>query len=1296
MPFLFQTKRRDARDKDDWHRNVDATVRDKRPTDKDFPWTRLQEHTKAYVDRRGRLTQEQIDDHLLGLIQTHTEIEMAFSACANALSPRSVRRLLTMDLWISHNSYFGLVPYLQAIVAANYVKPEAASKIETDWPLELIKHYDGSCSEVRLGEQLCTIISLLMSEMCADFLLRDHAIALARTVCQTFALQLKTLSDENRWVDVFVAVEWLSKLSTASIDLSWGGFGPLQLLGSCLPAWRAWAAWRPDMNRLHFLKETAVSQNDSLQGLLAIDGPDFTNNAQNSLKEGLIAQELAPQEPGLFPQIIGWRNIRIELAGRVANELRSILDRLSSSIDAASQGGPDYITLLAYLCTSRIISYDVVQILDGVDCLPRNLITPVLQIYTKSHDESTVHDAVNQVWPTLNGDRTRSLRESLTPHMVACIAIYVLKKQSELYERLESNKPWDGTEVDLIKFAKAFPRTSWLWPMIDPSLRDYILFINNGASLELMKNLGLLRIDIQNASPQNDLSLISHIDAYCKYLLFPYCQIDSDLVKLVQALMGFWQQNTDGDRRDLALQIARCPRTEKQLKCQRMSQIIGLHEEIVFTVLAILKGDEEKMVDLLFDFSRLLVTKATPELRNCWRMILYYEMHSQDERIVDQALKTLTAKRWLQWFPFIKFLFQDMMEWYSPTLLEAELHTWARRLRSYLPTLESLESNSALPCLLRGGNPSMNEKLEQIIIWIKETQEIHRRKVMEYVLADLDLSGSNAEKIEGELATISKTTSKCVEVCTTMLEACQEESTQFAEIYLSGSLQKPDLSVVDRKALIVFATHCGVHVEASDTGSAHIADLAVNYFAGRYEELIVDAQRLEKLRLSLYAVDPNSVSRLLAKLCIEPPSSSFDDMLATLPVAIADTVGKVGENEVELQFPITNLGMLQKHAIAAGEAESFLVRLKFSSKGIPIEFCVHLFGTDFGDIREHTPWDVFRGNFAPQRHFCYGQPSRGVYQLSRILWRRLRKDFVSLENIYSFIKTTIPTVSQSCIICGSGNTPLRRSTTCQKANCQATFLVADCEIILADIWSNPIAFDLLLTTIDAAAVSGKMDLLTTNPVHDATQIVNLLSQLPPVDALRKRLCFCINVYGDSFRLTKFLTEYSPTPDQLRKELIWACNSTRGFLTAAVNQFRIPSFGAHQFLLANASPELEMAFAAHFRYPQPSLNILFHGTSLDRLHAILCQGLRVLSNTALMRHAAARGNGIYMADEPATAWMYANDNPYASAGWGWNRSSFSNHRVLLGCELVGEKPGTDGIHVITDPTRLLVRYIFLLD
>ncbi|KAF2647450.1 hypothetical protein K491DRAFT_569114, partial [Lophiostoma macrostomum CBS 122681] len=50
-------------------------------------------------------------------------------------------------------------------------------------------------------------------------------------------------------------------------------------------------------------------------------------------------------------------------------------------------------------------------------------------------------------------------------------------------------------------------------------------------------------------------------------------------------------------------------------------------------------------------------------------------------------------------------------------------------------------------------------------------------------------------------------------------------------------------------------------------------------------------------------------------------------------------------------------------------------------------------------------------------------------------------------------------------------------------------------------------------------------------------------------------------------------------------------------------------GTHQFVLANAAPELEHAFAKQLPRYNPTTRVLFHGTSLDRLPSILAQGLK---------------------------------------------------------------------------------------
>ena len=155
------------------------------------------------------------------------------------------------------------------------------------------------------------------------------------------------------------------------------------------------------------------------------------------------------------------------------------------------------------------------------------------------------------------------------------------------------------------------------------------------------------------------------------------------------------------------------------------------------------------------------------------------------------------------------------MDWYSPTLLEPETHAWAQRLRPYVSILESLEHNPLLPCLLRGYNASTSQMVEQIVKWIEETPGDQRRKIADLVLADLDLSGRNAEEIEGELASISSMTSKGVEPCMKMLGVYSKEAIQFAKIYLSGLFQTPDLSGADRNALMILATRCGLKMAAA-------------------------------------------------------------------------------------------------------------------------------------------------------------------------------------------------------------------------------------------------------------------------------------------------------------------------------------------------------------------------------------------------------------------------------------------------------------------------------------------------
>jgi len=166
---------------------------------------------------------------------------------------------------------------------------------------------------------------------------------------------------------------------------------------------------------------------------------------------------------------------------------------------------------------------------------------------------------------------------------------------------------------------------------------------------------------------------------------------------------------------------------------------------------------------------------------------------------------------------------------------------------------------------------------------------------------------------------------------------------------------------------------------------------------------------------------------------------------------------------------------------------------------------------------------------------------------------------------------------------------------------------------------------------------------------------------------------------------------NPLGCKAKELLVWIMTAFKGYLVSATGSLKIPSLpGAHQFFLANTNPEKEREFADRINAGHPR-KVLFHATTVQRLYSILCQGLREMSGTSLQRNGASFGNGVYMAEEPLTAWGYTESFTNS-----WKGSQFSNFRVILGCEYVGTlSPVTRNIYVIKEPAAIMLRYIFIM-
>jgi hypothetical protein len=485
----------------------------------------------------------------------------------------------------------------------------------------------------------------------------------------------------------------------------------------------------------------------------------------------------------------------------------------------------------------------------------------------------------------------------------------------------------------------------------------------------------------------------------------------------------------------------------------------------------------------------------------------------------------------------------------------------------------------------------------------------------------------------------------------------------------------------DRRALEAIAGILRIRVYSNGPFPAAVAQAAVGHLDTEFDSTMDQAIYFESIRLTLQKHDPHKTSMLLRSLGIQDQLSDKDS-ISNIPSSLVDVVEVISDGEFELLFPLNHKRPFQRTALGIGETRMLLVRLVIKNDTEAPKFCIHLHpdGNDNPGSRassdRHTYCQVHQWSSIPDTSFCHGRVSRIIYQLNRALWRHLKAGFVSLDATYKLLAAAIENLANCCIVCGSSlGARMWRSTTCQSA-CSLALRRSGLEVRLADYYVDPTVVDLLLNIVNCASDCHDFDLLPGCPVNTEASLPQTLRNLPAVSTLQQ-----------SSNLTASIRQLGRQAESL---LSWLCTSYRGFLASATGGLKIPSMaGVHQFVLANTAPEFEKAFAVHINRSSPTTRVVFHGTSLDRLYLILCQGLKP-GTGKWQRYGAAYGHGIYLADEPATALGFARASQTT-----WARSNLDTCKIVLGVELAGSKPPIKpGIHVATDPSTVVVRYVFM--
>jgi hypothetical protein len=1039
-----------------------------------------------------------------------------------------------------------------------------------------------------------------------------------------------------------------------------------------------WAAWRPDANRLNAWEQLTPEQRQELADILALEGPDILGGQNTTLREALV-----PQGDPLSGFSVCYGQVLLKLNSGSVEEAHTALDRLVNAICCACLNSLIAVPLFVHLCLHKPVDSNVLTILEYAYTIEdHSLCGAVLDLLT-GEAISVQMGGILDLFAILNPTHAHPLRHVLRASIGEVSDSIVSKLQGRFYQELQRQRNVRGSGTTLHNFMKGLQAAVWIRSSLSERTR---LLLQQWPNDKDMEYLFMIRAEAINC---NQPSLTELIDKYCVTYLAGAGDVDEVTKNMVDGLITIWKQPLHRERREVAVAIAECSILDAVAKRQCLALLATARTQFVHEIRPILqKGDiDEACTEFVrvLKIPNLLDTEET----HCWRGLLLGMIIQRKPTLLWYTFKKYpTLDSWLQWMVNIREIFEDLMEDPTelPPVLRPSLHSWISRLRNgYLPVLLDLEKQcmfqSAMPFILTKWE--ISDAITRLLdLIVPPTIEPHRSGI-QAIITRVNLNNENFEETLEALSLFLRMAAPGARILADILQGNENSNKELSEALLNVWLRDhPDqLDPFDESALEAIARLLKFQIPAQVSPSqAAMQDFSA-HLNNETKKLMGDAVSLERIRLTLKEHDPRETSLLLQRLGIrDAPTLSLGDTASIVPHSLVDVVEEISKGIFEIFFPLNHIKHLQRKALGIGKARMLLVRVVLKDNNfLTPGFCVHLYPEgDGGHISntstpKHRYFQVKHQGAIPDRQNCHGQDSRIVYQLNRTLWRHLMAGSTTLERTHDVLTAVIDNLTTLCIVCGRGlGARLWRSTTCGDT-CGLELRKSGMEVRLADIRHDPDVVDLLLNAALSAAVVDDMELLPGCPSQTTASVIRILTNSPALSSLQHAgdLAGAIGAVDVSDLLS------------------WICNGYCGFMSSATDALKIPSMpGVHQFVLANANPKIEKAFAVHLS-PSATTRVVFHGTSIDRLYRILLYGLQS-DMKRWQRHGAAYGQGIYLADEPKTALDYAKQSHST-----WPASRLPACKVVLGCELFGTNaPIAQGIHLASDPSTIMVRYVFL--
>ncbi|KAJ2894974.1 hypothetical protein MKZ38_007063 [Zalerion maritima] len=1119
--------------------------------------------------------------------------------------------------------------------------------------------------------------------------------------------RFKDLMGSRRFLTAYHEFDWVRSLRDP--DQS-----PLLVcaLDSCLSPWRALACWRPNVKRINQWESSKVvdSGDAYLRRLVALDGPDV----------------YSCKFPTFLDNETAWGH---EFQPQPHNEnLKSHFNRILDILSQASAVGTEGVSLFLHLMTCGSPADAALKSLASIysRCEPKH--ASIYLEYLKSlHGCPDLVKRLNVTTKFISGLCDEPFVGSLwlPQHgLLGHLASLLDDAQTAFRGQLESST---GSYIGMRIFG--------LCNAIRQSKGCIEMCPRHIASLarSLPPKTGDMRAifeQVEASLRRNDQRAVSQQKEYLKGLLGGHKSASSNSGEQendssapacstgfspsgVNKELRFWNACPSSDKRDLALALREIPEVSESLFQECLEGLMKPQLDDMFCRelkrhLAIKDASGRFLSFSIYLASRRRLKQL---MGTCWLKVLSGMLSKMGKSALCQLSSTKSLDSWLSFTPSLIQLLQPLQ---LQGLLDVENMEESHGLsESVITTWSLLHENAAAVKYLHGlqGAQASYQWLyaghdhSRIMSLVREahvasTSRGTYPRLKHLILSTLSRSGDNALRVGACLEDVQHASDRGIVVCERLFarlgaEGALESCGRWRRALLAPLARLwTELLASERIQDAKLFRHAASLLGIDERSSKEVVSEAMRQVRREYGVHYDDASGLEELRWQIKSGNPQKARDIEEQAGIDDSGGCVVD--PDVPDDLADAIEVISPGVYDISFPLASVNTLQRKFRGIPEGAKMLL-LRLSLRGgdrSTSSFCSHFLpdgNVQPGPQQKHSLLNVPRRS-APDNdpRLCSRRSTLFSYYLTRKIYRLLSGGTTGLADIHSQVSKLLATAPDACVMCDVAMSAKQwRPSTCSH-RCSVSFRKAPLVVRLHGLWADPLAVDLVLTSVYAASLSQSWDTLMPTCPFSPSLVKRLIDSLPATDTLA----------ADPARAVRTIKNH-PQGRERETLLSWACLSFRGLLSSAPDSYVIPSMPqTRQFLLLQASHEQESSFG---QQPGSSPNgggsaPVFHGTTMERLFPILRDGLKVMSHTDLMLSGASSGAGVYCGDQMQTSSHYAG---LASSSWknskllGSSSGQAAGMRLMLGCELAGYAQPSNGVHVVSDSRRLVVRYVFLL-